>query len=64
MGVYQSNRSINMAAENGADAAKFQNFIAETIVSDYGFKRLNSISVINHLGKNQFLKFIKMHQFH
>tara|TARA_A200000113_G_scaffold221643_1_gene233835 strand:- start:440 stop:1510 length:1071 start_codon:yes stop_codon:yes gene_type:complete len=35
---------INMAAENGADAAKFQNFIAETIVSDYGFKRLNSIS--------------------
>ena len=35
---------INMAAENGADAAKFQNFIAETIVSDYGFKRLNSIN--------------------
>jgi len=35
---------INMAAENGADAAKFQNFKAETIVSDYGFKNLKSLS--------------------
>ena len=29
---------IYMAAEAGADAAKFQHFQAETIVSDYGFK--------------------------
>ena len=28
------------AAESGADAAKFQHFSAETIVSDYGFKNL------------------------
>ncbi len=35
---------IHMAAENGADAAKFQNFKAETIVSDYGFKNLQSLS--------------------
>jgi len=31
---------IYLAAESGADAAKFQHFNAETIVSDYGFKTL------------------------
>ena len=31
---------IKAAAEAGADAAKFQHFSAETIVSDYGFKSL------------------------
>ena len=31
---------INLAAEAGADAAKFQHFKADTIVSDYGFKAL------------------------
>jgi len=29
-----------MAAEAGADAAKFQHFEAKNIVSDYGFKDL------------------------
>jgi N-acetylneuraminate synthase len=33
---------INVAAESGADAAKFQHFQAETIVSDYGFKSLGT----------------------
>ncbi len=33
---------INKSAEAGADAAKFQHFSAETIVSDYGFKSLGS----------------------
>ena len=33
---------IFLAAEAGADAAKFQHFQAETIVSDYGFKNLKS----------------------
>ena len=33
---------INKAAEAGADAAKFQHFSAETIVSDHGFKSLGS----------------------
>ena len=33
---------IKLAAESGADAAKFQNFRAETIVSDYGFKSLKN----------------------
>ncbi len=32
---------INLAAEAGADAAKFQHFKAETIVSDEGFKNLS-----------------------
>ena len=32
---------IYLAAESGADAAKFQHFNAETIVSDFGFKSLN-----------------------
>ena len=31
---------IHLAAEAGADAAKFQHFTAETIVSDKGFKFL------------------------
>ena len=33
---------INKLAEAGADAAKFQHFSAETIVSDYGFKSLGT----------------------
>jgi N-acetylneuraminate synthase len=33
---------IYLCAESGADAAKFQHFSADTIVSDYGFKSLGS----------------------
>ena len=33
---------IYMAAESGADAAKFQHFEASKIVSDYGFKDLQA----------------------
>ena len=33
---------IKLCAEAGADAAKFQHFKAETIVSDIGFKKLGS----------------------
>ena len=33
---------INLAAKSGADAAKFQHFKAETIVSDFGFKALGN----------------------
>ena len=35
---------IRLAAKAGADAAKFQHFKAETIVSDYGFKSLGKIT--------------------
>ncbi|MCD6355645.1 MAG: N-acetylneuraminate synthase family protein [Anaerolineaceae bacterium] len=31
---------IRLAKESGADAAKFQNFTAEKIVSDYGFRKM------------------------
>ena len=40
---------IYMASEAGANAAKFQHFDAETIVSDYGFKNL--ISKQSHQAK-------------
>ena len=33
---------IYLCAESGADAAKFQHFSADTIVSDYGYKSLGS----------------------
>ncbi len=33
---------IYLAAESGADAAKFQHFKAETIVSDFGFKAMGN----------------------
>jgi N-acetylneuraminate synthase len=33
---------IRLARESGADAAKFQNFRAPKIVSDYGFRHMNS----------------------
>jgi sialic acid synthase SpsE len=33
---------INLCAEAGADAAKFQNFSANTIVSDYGFTAMGN----------------------
>jgi sialic acid synthase SpsE len=35
---------IRLAAEAGADAAKFQNFEADTIVSDPGFRQLGGLS--------------------
>lgn len=36
----RAKKLIHLAAEAGADAAKFQNFQAPKIVSDYGFKHL------------------------
>ena len=33
---------IHLAAEAGADAAKFQNFRGPEIVSDYGFSHMNA----------------------
>ena len=42
---------IYLAAEMGANAAKFQNFNAETIVSDYGFKKLNNGNKLSHQKK-------------
>ncbi len=38
--IERAKKLIYLAAEAGADAAKFQHFTAETIVSDHGFKNL------------------------
>lgn len=46
---------IHSAAEAGADAAKFQNFAADTIVSDYGFRQLGEqLSHQSKWGKSVF----------
>ena len=38
--IERAKKLIYLAADAGANAAKFQNFSAQTIVSDYGFKSL------------------------
>ena len=40
----RAKKLIKMAADSGANAAKFQNFYAKTLVSDYGFKNLANIN--------------------
>ena len=40
--INQALKLIEMAADSGANAAKFQHFQADTIVSDYGFKNLKN----------------------
>lgn len=40
----RAKKLIRLAKKNGADAVKFQHFKAETIVSDYGFKKIGKIS--------------------
>ena len=38
----RAKKLIYLCAEAGANAAKFQNFKADTIVSDFGFKQLKN----------------------
>ena len=40
----RAKKLIKLCAKAGADAAKFQHFKAETIVSDEGFKKIGKIS--------------------
>ena len=42
--LQRAKKLIRLCALAGADAAKFQHFKAETIVSDYGFKKIGKIS--------------------
>ena len=51
---------IYLCAEAGADAAKFQHFTANTIVSDYGFKSLGGQQSHQENGKKVSMMFIKM----
>ncbi len=41
--IQKAKELIYLAADAGADAAKFQHFQAETIVSDFGFKSINGL---------------------
>ena len=36
------NKAFELASKNGAQAAKFQHFSAETIVSDYEFRNFSN----------------------
>ncbi len=54
---------IRLAKQAGADAAKFQNFRAPKIVSDYGFRSLGGSSLIKSRGKSRFLRSIRMLRF-
>ena len=40
----RAKKLIKLCAKAGANAAKFQHFKAETIVSDYGFKKLGKLT--------------------
>ena len=42
--ISRAKKLIKLCAKAGADAAKFQHFKAETIVSDYGFQKLGKLS--------------------
>ncbi len=48
--IKRAKKLIKLCAEAGANAAKFQNFNAETIVSDIGFKNLSK-SIKTHQSK-------------
>ena len=42
--LVRAKKLIRLCAKAGANAAKFQHFKAETIVSDYGFKKIGKIT--------------------
>ena len=54
----RAKKLIKLCAKAGANAAKFQHFKAETIVSDYGFKNLK-IKTHQSKWKKMFLVCIK-----
>ena len=56
---------IHLAEEAGADAAKFQNFRAPEIVSDYGFRAMQDDKFhTKRAGKKVSSKFMRRHQSH
>ena len=46
--IKRAKKLIKLAAKAGANAAKFQNFNAETIISDYGFKTISKGKKLSH----------------
>ena len=57
--LFRAKKLIKLCAKAETDAAKFQHFKAETIVSDYGFKSVVKLHIKRN-GKKAFSKFIKM----
>ena len=57
--LLRAKKLIRLCAKSGADAVKFQHFKANTIVSDYGFKKIGKITH-QKVGQKVFMKFIKM----
>ena len=55
----RAKKLIRLCAKAGANAAKFQHFKADTIVSDYGFKKIGKLHTKKN-GRNPFIRFIKM----
>ena len=56
--LLRAKKLIRLCAKSGADAVKFQNYKANTIVSDYGFKKIENNP--SKVGQKVFMKFIKM----
>jgi N-acetylneuraminate synthase len=50
----RAKKLIQLCAKAGADAAKFQHFKANTIVSDYGFKKIGKITHQKNWNKSVF----------
>ena len=59
----RAKKLIELAAKSGADAAKFQNFKAETIVSNKSFLSLKTQLSHQSNGKSLFLRYIKKQNF-
>ena len=53
---------IHMASEAGANAAKFQNFYAKTLVSDYGFRNLKNVKSHQSSWKSSVYKIYKQNE--
>jgi N-acetylneuraminate synthase len=54
----RAKKLIRLAKKNGADAVKFQHFKAETIVSDYGFKKIGKLSHQNKWKKSVYQTYL------
>ena len=56
--LVRAKKLIRLAKKNGADAVKFQHFKAETIVSDYGFKKIGKLSHQNKWKKSVYQTYL------
>jgi sialic acid synthase SpsE len=54
----RAKKLIRLAKKNGADAVKFQHFKAQTIVSDYGFKKIGKLSHQNKWKKSVYQTYL------